>query len=981
VDLFVEDDTRPVVLSIAVDMNVVDPESPATLTLVFEETVNGLSFKSEKVTLQTESDVSGASAGDFSYSLSAGKFVLESESESTEVKVSLSASDVDELKIRGICKTKATCYAVMTEGALVDMNGLKVQPLVNGQSSKPVDTFTADGQDATLVSFDLSLQTHTLSLTFSEAVLASSLSTVSITVQNLEGGAGTSVTLSAESGTSSQDGAVIQVTLSVADSNAIKKKATLAVDKGSTWLSVTSAVIQDMGQSANKVTAIEGTSALEVTVYEEDATAPVLVKFGLDMSTDVATLTLEFSETVRISSLFSGGSAGIVLQSNGAKGPGDETLRIASSEQVKTAEDGPIVTFELKEDTLDRLRQLSKLAKDDASLYLWVTERVIEDMKGNDLAAILEAAALKVSDFAGDVTSPTLVMIAVDMDDVYGTVTLEFSEPMKKSSFVVGEIGLQTSLCEHVFTFSQIVSDIIEQNDRVVVFGITLQDSNIIKANRDIAASADTTFIALGSGAITDMAGNAVVEIASSCKDSYTTSFTPDTTAPVVEDFELNMNDNTLTLTLSETIPTSSVTPSYIILNTEEDGTGQQVSLSSASTVSLVVEAAATVVVIDLGETDVVNVKLKHPLGFDVTFLSFPSNFLSDFAATPVQNVLVTAGMEATKQTIDATPPELVSFSFNFETDIIEFQFSEPIDAISLDLSKFIVQDRESSPSSSVSLGASSLVTGSVNALVVAVDLDPAEADAIKLARNGAVSQLNLYLAILESGGLDVASNGLTSISGTTALQVSDITADTVNPKVVSFEVDLDAATIMVVFSEVVKSKSFSANMFGLQDSTLASVTPGDAVPSQQVRLTGSTTLSANGAFIIIDLNLCDLNSIKSRAGLARSQGDTYLFVDKGALVDLNNNPLDAIVDGSAIQASGYKGDSTKPQLKSWQMSMDPNGPPLKLHMQFDEVVDVGTFDVTKVQLQDKGIRDGATKHTRLTGGEVKPGATCCDGN
>ena len=140
------------------------------------------------------------------HQLTAGSVVTGSHE--NNITISLTVTDMDELKRKQIARDAATTWMVLTSNTLLDMFGQSVVALVNGQSALGVTNYVADTTSPELVSFDVDMTAETITMTFSETVRASTLSAVEMTMESSSGGGAPQYTLTAGSTTSSADGTV-----------------------------------------------------------------------------------------------------------------------------------------------------------------------------------------------------------------------------------------------------------------------------------------------------------------------------------------------------------------------------------------------------------------------------------------------------------------------------------------------------------------------------------------------------------------------------------------------------------------------------------------------------------------------------------------------------------------------------------------------------------------------------------------------------
>ena len=151
-----------------------------------------------------------------------------------------------------------------------------------------------------LISFDLDLDTGLLLLNFSETVDTLTFNVTQYTLQSSSNisFAAQYYSLTEQSLLTGDEVEIIQELLYF-DLNSIKSLGELATSSNNTFLSVTEFAIRDM--NGNRLVVVEADDALPVSTYVKDITRPLLVSFDLDMNLGI--LTLNFSETVNVSTL------------------------------------------------------------------------------------------------------------------------------------------------------------------------------------------------------------------------------------------------------------------------------------------------------------------------------------------------------------------------------------------------------------------------------------------------------------------------------------------------------------------------------------------------------------------------------------------------------------------------------------------------------------------------------------------------------
>jgi len=177
-------------------------------------------------------------------------------------------------------------------------------PLTSGVNAQNVRFYTPDTTPPILQEFDLDMNTGILTLRFSETVSGPFLNVAQITLQGRENSGldpNLMHTLALDTyvpGTDSTSGLSPQVTIQVKtlDLNEVKRLTQLATSRLDTFISITSETIRDTKN--NSVVPMPTTNALQITSYIADATSPQLVRFDLDLNTNVLTLTFDEPQLV-----------------------------------------------------------------------------------------------------------------------------------------------------------------------------------------------------------------------------------------------------------------------------------------------------------------------------------------------------------------------------------------------------------------------------------------------------------------------------------------------------------------------------------------------------------------------------------------------------------------------------------------------------------------------------------------------------------
>ena len=300
------------------------------------------------------------------------------------------------------------------------------------QMPEPVDSFYEDLVRPTLLSFDLNMNNGMLSLTFDETVNGSSLmSSEILLLESPSNESSFQLMLSGPSFVTSNFTTVISIPITDSDLNEIKRQRGLATDRSNTYISFGESLITDM--NFNSILPRNDTSALQVSNFTSDTTPPELLRFDLNLTSELLVLT--FSETVRVETL---GISHIVIQNAFASGP--EFYRMLSGGEV-LSNDSTVVVIRLNTDDLNEIKIRTEVATSENDSYISFINMLIQDMNGNQNMPISTINPQQVSSFAEDEIEPLLESYALDMDGD-GSLTLFFSESVNVSSLDVTQITL-----------------------------------------------------------------------------------------------------------------------------------------------------------------------------------------------------------------------------------------------------------------------------------------------------------------------------------------------------------------------------------------------------------------------------------------------------------------------------------------------------------------------------------------------------------
>jgi hypothetical protein len=337
----------------------------------------------------------------------------------------------------------------------------------------------------------------------------------------------------------------------------------------------------------------------------------------------------------------------------------------------------------------------------------------------------------------------------------------------------------------------------------------------------------------------------------------------------------------------------------------------------------------STVVVVTMKIEDTNAIKKMPGLatGQSNTYIAFTSNMISDMnlydsTFTAVnrldrQNKVMAKdasnAVRVSKFTDDKTPPVLLEFDFNYETEVVTFVFLETINASSLVPTQIVF--RNDAPGSFTSeyrlTGGEWQSSDAFDSTILHLNLTFTDLNEIKNITNLATSTSDTH-AFIQAGGVtdmngnsnvDMSVDVSTICSGTLDCPYSldvDLTPDITPPTVEQVDLDMDAGVLTIRFSETVNPTTLKVYQIALQADQTAPAT-GD----QTHTLTGADKkVVHNFTTISVYLTHSDMNEIKRKRALATGPSTTFMEISGGAIFDMNNNALVNVSDANALQAT-----------------------------------------------------------------------------
>lgn len=818
------------------------------------------------------------------------------------------------------------------------MSAVKV---VNAATEKAA-AHVADETAPNLSNFQFDLDKGEFTMNFDEPVdIDDQLVVAQVSAQgkqNADANAGETIAL-AGSTTSSSNGKQLILKLSATVLNNVKKDVTICKDATTTYISLASAFIKDMaGVAIAAIPATSGKIASGTNAFVADATDCGVRSWSLDMNAGLLKIT--FDETIDTSS---GTVGGIKLQKG--SGTSDQvTLDEAKSTKQGTA-DSDVLSVKIHDDDLNAMK-LKGIGLTQATSFLVMAKgAVVRDMSnrenkaytsGSDALAIATA-----SDHKTDQTAPTLTDFQINMNS---GITLTFNEPVNINALDTTSITIQekeTGGQKKTLTSASAGSG---QSGQIITVNIGDDDFEAIKLQTLVAKGQSSSYVKITTGTIKD-----VSSVATNAHNGLIASdHTADNVAPTLSGFDLDLESTpSLTMRFSEPVDGSTLTATKIIIRTQDGSVAKTLTAGTADDQGLQTDVTMP---LDFDDANAIKALGGLATSQATTWLTATATgFIKDRAGVASAVPAVT---KVTSYKADATAPTLSSFVLDMNAGKIYLTFSEAVTKSSCTASQFVLQsnkNKDTQNTQTLTLGSGTTVdevTDKPEELTFSLtgaDFNVLQEGA-SFGSGTSTTSTDLFISFPEGAISDTKALAITAIADTSAKAAKSVTADTTDPTLTKYTLDLDTKKLILTFSEVVKASSLDSTKITIQDA--ASATAG-----KSKQLTGGTKSTDDGVTLEITLTQADVNAINLIGSMATVRTDTHLTFTIGMVTDMVNRNIAAKADGAGLIATAYVADDTDPILSEWHINLESK----TISLKFDEAVDVDTIDEAKILLHTDG--------------------------
>ena len=910
---FVSDGLSPVLRSFSLDLN------SGLLRLTFDETVYAGSFNVSALAL--------VNRGTRPNSRHVPINSTPSTTNSSVMVVTLAKTDLDAIKaITDLATTLSDTFLTADSFAVRDMND-NLLTEITSDAAVQASMYTQDTTPPQLESFSLNLSSEEIVLTFSETVQVSSLDPTQITIQQLPSRLGRTITLSG--GTTSQgNAAVVTLRLTEEDANALKLYRDIATLTSNTFISLTPNTIRD--PASNLLVAVPSTNARRVNVLTQDTVSPRLVSFSLDLNQ--TTLSLTFDETID-SSTFSIISVGLQDRMTNPT----QSVRLGARSTTQST-DGTVFMIRLSADDFNAISAMFPLATMETNTYLTLLPATVLDTNGNPSIEVPTNNALRITSHTADTTRPSLS--AFDFDLNLGIVTLVFSESVNASTFNPTQVTFQSAPSSPLHTFSLTGGQISQPESTTIDIDLLRNDLNTIKAMTDLASLASNTYISITSATVRDMNTNMVTPVSMS-NAQLVREFTQDRSGPILERFDLDYDNGALTLYFDETVTVDTLQTSTISFQAADTLTGNSHTLFNSTRLD---SGLLTVARVQLSNSDLNELKRLQICSTPTScYISVTRTLVEDVASN--QNIEITGASPrpVSNHIQDTTNPRVLQYhEFDLNSGIFTFAFSETVDVSTLNQSQIELHSDYINSSHIFTFEGLSPIGSDSH--IVTFQLGSEDLNRLKLNTDLCTHSGNCWVRFSSEFLSDMLGNPIQAIEPNTIAsfhQPRVFTPDTTRPQLLSYTIDLDSGRMTFTFDEVIRLATFTPMNITFQDAPIAT-------SSINLREPGSSFRSEDGLSVVWSMTIPDLNLLKAYERVFASVESSYVTYDY-LIEDESGNGIAQRSDGiSALQASDFSPDTTRPRLQSFLAFNFDNW---TFTLQFDEPVNLSSINLQEIAI------------------------------
>lgn len=844
----------------------------------------------------------GCAYGD-SYRLSGG--TIQTSGASMTLRITLSEADLVYIKSSlELGKSSDYLFMYADTGLLSDGSG-NPSKAISSTNALQVGTLLTDIVIGAVQSFSVNMGERIFTLIFNEVINVDSFRPDQVSIQDRRDAStdGMSYQLTSSSTDSaSLDGFTVVIHLSNDDLVNIGKTHDLATARTDTFIRMRPSAFEDV--SGRYIEAITVDKALQANEYIPDTTAPFVNAGSLDLTAEK--LQLNFSEPINTSSLLADDIRIHMVLSSDTRINEPRTGLAVADGGISFTSDAQTVEIELASWELNQIKiaAYETLPRNASSVYISTTKSLVVDL----FAVPAVNSTLEMS-FTSDRIAPTLNSFDLNAND--GILTLYFSEAVQWDSVNQSGITLQSHRNGSVgATYTLSGGMVSKSHAYVIIIKLTVIDDDGIK-RRGIGSRRGTTFLAVTGGAARDMNSNALVTI-SSDNGILVDNFQADTSVPVAQSINVDMDRGVILIECTETIEMESVRPSLFTFfgynSTRADASGGY-KLSGGT----VRQVDSKLIRINMTRYDLDQIKDDSSIftNEDNTFIWFALGTFQDMSGNNVTESNVAMQVSQGGYTPDTTAPILMGFDFDANMGMFNLTFTETVNhsafsaiAITVQRSRNLSNDC-SNCQLVIKLEPSYLERVKPNAL--SFEVDEIDLHRIQFLEHLGINKTTTFISFSSDLIEDNAGNSIVAVTNTSALPVSEFINDITRPEIISAELNVNTRTLILKYSEIIRISDSKPALIGVRGN-------GTARIFFERSAVGS---SSNGLVVQIDIDVDDMNAMKAIPSVGSSPASIIVHKD-GAVADMVGNDILQ----QEFVVTHYVPDEVGPQLARFECDL-----------------------------------------------------------
>ena len=398
-----------------------------TITVVFDEPVQSLTFNASGITLRSFF-ANPTSSHPLSYASA-------SSPDGESVTFSIASEDLDVIRADNqLCTHRGNCYLTMNEGTVLDIAGLPNEVASLGNPSLVVTLFDQDLVGPVLERFIFDLNSGQVSLRFSEPVSVDSVDFTAVTIQEAQGALSDVLSHTLTGGTllNTAPSTHLNISLATIDLNYMKMIG-LASSVNNTYVSITSLLTTDVAFTPNSISPRNPEAALQADAFVHDTQGPLLQSVTLDL--DQNRIVLVFDEPVQTASV---AFTGITVLPDNSSMP-NTSITLTNGTVLEADMFSQTITVQLVRDDFSAIKLNSKLGNFENDTFVSLASSLLLDTSG---VSNMEQT-LKAERVVHDQSRPELDYFIFDIEN--GVMNLTFTDVVVTSTFDATAFTLQNA--------------------------------------------------------------------------------------------------------------------------------------------------------------------------------------------------------------------------------------------------------------------------------------------------------------------------------------------------------------------------------------------------------------------------------------------------------------------------------------------------------------------------------------------------------